>query len=147
MNPSLIYLVQTDTTVGFSCASHERLSDAKRRPRSKKILNTVDSFKTLKQNTRVPKQFKKQIRRASRTTFIYPNLKSFRVIDKDDKFQGFIKKFNILYSTSANLTGNKFDEEFALENSDIIVNQKDGFSEKISSSIYKVNKTKIIKIR
>lgn len=147
MNSSLIYLVQTDTTVGFSSSSDERLSDAKQRPRSKKILHTVDSFGTLKQNTRVPKAFKKQVRRSKRTTFIYPNLKSFRVISKEDKFYDFIKKFSILYSTSANLTGNKFDEDFALENSDVIVNQKEGFSEKISSSIYKLHKKRAIKIR
>ncbi|MGA1940703.1 Sua5 YciO YrdC YwlC family protein [Arcobacter sp. YIC-310] len=147
MNSSLVYLVQTDTTVGFSCASHERLSDVKQRPRSKKILNTVDSFKTLNQNTRVPKSFRKQVRRASKTTYIYPNQKSFRLIDKNSKFHPFISKFKILYSTSANLTGNKFDEKFALENSDIIVNEKDGFSEKISSSIYKLSKIKKVKIR
>tara|TARA_B100001063_G_C16733992_1_gene540946 strand:- start:335 stop:778 length:444 start_codon:yes stop_codon:yes gene_type:complete len=147
MNSSLVYLVQTDTTVGFSCASHERLSDVKQRPRSKKILNTVDSFKTLNENTRVPKKFRKQVRRASKTTYIYPNLKSFRVINKESLFHPFISKFKILYSTSANLTGNSFDEEFALKNSDIIVNQKDGFSEKVSSSIYKINKSKIVKIR
>lgn len=147
MNSSLIYLVQTDTTVGFSSSSDEKLSDVKQRPRSKKILHTVDSFKTLKQNTRVPKKFKKNVRKATKTTFIYPNSKSFRVIDRNCFFYEFIKKFNILYSTSANLTGNKFDEKFALENSEIIVNEKDGFSEKISSSIYKLSKYKKIKIR
>lgn len=147
MNSSLVYLVQTDTTVGFSCASHERLSDVKQRPRSKKILNTVDSFKTLNQNTRVPKKFRKEVRRASKTTYIYPNLKSFRVINKDSLFHPFISRFKILYSTSANLTGNSFDEKFALENSDIIVNQKDGFSEKVSSSIYKITKRRKLKLR
>ena len=45
MNKDLIYLVQTDTTVGFSSASAEKLSDVKQRPVSKKILYTVDSFK------------------------------------------------------------------------------------------------------
>lgn len=147
MNSSLVYLVQTDTTVGFSSSSDEKLSDVKQRPRSKKILHTVDSFKTLKQHTRIPKKFRKKVRRAKYTTFIYPNLKSFRVIPINNSFYTFIHKFNILYSTSANLTGNKFDEKFALCNSEVIVNQKDGFSEKISSSIYKLGKKKSLKIR
>lgn len=147
MNSSLVYLVQTDTTVGFSSSSDERLSDVKQRPRSKKILHTVDSFKTLNKYTRVPKKYRKLVRKSTKTTFIYPNLNSFRVIEKEASFYNFIKKFKILYSTSANLTGNKFDEEFALLNSDIIVNENNGFSEKVSSSIYKLSKSKSLRIR
>lgn len=147
MNSSLVYLVQTDTTVGFSSSSDERLSDVKQRPRSKKILHTVDSFKTLNKYTRVPKKFRKTVRKSTKTTFIYPNLNSFRVIEKESSFYNFIKKFRILYSTSANLTGNKFDEKFALINSDIIVNENNGFSEKVSSSIYKLSKSKSLRIR
>lgn len=147
MNSSLVYLVQTDTTVGFSSSSDERLSDVKQRPRSKKILHTVDSFKTLNKYTRIPKKFRKTVRKSTKTTFIYPNLNSFRVIEKESSFYNFIKKFRILYSTSANLTGNKFDEKFALINSDIIVNENNGFSEKVSSSIYKLSKSKSLRIR
>ena len=62
MDSSLIYLVQTDTTVGFSSLNGEKLSFIKQRPTSKKILHTVDSFKTLNQNARVPKSFRKIIR-------------------------------------------------------------------------------------
>ena len=147
MNSSLVYLVQTDTTVGFSSSSDEKLAQVKQRPKSKKTLNTVDSFKTLNKYTRVPKNFRKTVRRASKTTFIYPNLKSFRVIPKKSSFYDFISKFNILYSTSANLTGNNFDYDFSIKNSNIIVNEKNGFSENISSSIYKLSKNKSIKIR
>ena len=102
MDSSLVYLVQTDTTVGFSSLSDEKLSFIKQRPTSKKILHTVDSFKTLNENTRVPKNFRKKVRNSKRTTFIYPNTKSFRVVPKDSDFYDFIHKFNILYSTSAN---------------------------------------------
>ncbi len=147
MNNSLVYLVQTDTTVGFSSLNGEKLSEIKQRPKSKKTLHTVDSFKTLNQHTRVPKQFRKKVRRSSKTTFIYPNLKSFRVISKDSSFYNFISKFNILLSTSANLTGSKFDYDFSIKNSDVIVNEKNDFSENISSSIYKLSKRKKLKIR
>lgn len=147
MDSSLVYLVQTDTTVGFSSSSDESLSVVKQRPKSKKILHTVDSFKTLQENTRIPKKFRKRVRNSKKTTFIYPNKKSFRVIPKEDKFYSFISKFSNLYSTSANLTSKNFEMDFALKSCDIIVYTKDGFSEKISSSIYILSKDKKKKIR
>ncbi len=104
MDSKLVYLVQTDTTVGFSSFDDEKLSLLKQRPLSQKILQTVDSFKTLKENTRVPKKFRKKIRQMKKTTFIYPNGNSFRVINKNDSFYDFISKFGKLYSTSANQT-------------------------------------------
>ena len=48
MNPDLVYLVQTDTTVGFSSSNDEKLSNIKQRPSNQKILKTLDSFVTLK---------------------------------------------------------------------------------------------------
>ena len=147
MDSSKVYLVQTDTTVGFSSSDDERLSSLKNRPLSQKMLQTIDSFSTLNKNTRVPKEHKKRVRNSKKTTFIYPNSKSFRVIDSSSAFYDFIRKFGALYSTSANLTRNKFDEKFALENCDIEVISRDGFSENSSSSIYKLGKRKLKKIR
>ncbi len=147
MQKDLVYLVQTDTTVGFSSFDDEKLSNIKQRPKNQKILQTVDSFKTLKEKTRIPKEFRKKVRRANKTTFIYPSLKSFRVVQRHSDFFSFIDKFSTLYSTSANLNKSSFDYDFAYKHSDIIVFSKDGFIEKSSSNIYKVNKKKIIKIR
>lgn len=141
MNSSLVYLVQTDTTVGFSSSNHEKLSDIKQRPRSKKILHTVDSFKTLKKHTRIPKKFRKEIRRASLTTYIYPNEKSFRVIKKENSFYDFIHKFGILYSTSANKTAKSFEYSFAKEHSDVMLINKNNFYESSASRIIKITKT------
>lgn len=147
MDSKLVYLVQTDTTVGFSSSSDERLAEAKQRPTSQKILQTVDSFKTLNQNTRVPKKFRKRVRNSKRTTFIYPNLKSFRVITNESKFYDFLHKFNILYSTSANETTKNFDKKYACNVSEVIVEDKEGFSEKTSSRIVRISKNSLIKIR
>jgi len=147
MDSSLVYLVQTDTTVGFSSSNDEKLSAIKKRLKWKKILHTVDFFKTLKEHTRIPKKFRKKVRNSKKTTFIYPNEKSFRVIPKEDKFYSFISKFNTLYSTSANLTTKNFEMDFALKSCDIIVYTKEEFSEKISSSIYLLKKNKMNKIR
>lgn len=108
MNPDLVYLVQTDTTVGFSSSNDEKLSNIKQRPSNQKILKTLDSFVTLKEFARVPKKFRKIVRNSSKTTFIYPNLNSFRVVKSESIFFDFIKKFRVLSSTSANKTKKKF---------------------------------------
>lgn len=147
MDSSLVYLVQTDTTVGFSSSSDEKLSLVKQRPLSKKILNTVDSFSTLNKNTRIPKNFRQKVRNSKKTTFIYPNGNSFRVVDKSSNFYDFIHKFAILYSTSANKTSKNFEKEFALEVAEIIVEDKRGFFETTASKIIKLSKNRAKKIR
>ena len=147
MNSSLVYLVQTDTTVGFSSSSDEKLSLVKQRPLSKKILNTVDSFSTLSIKTRVPKNFRQKVRNSKKTTIIYPNGNSFRVVDKSSNFYDFIHKFAILYSTSANKTSKNFEKEFALEVAEIIVEDKRGFFETTASKIIKLSKNRAKKIR
>lgn len=147
MDSSKVYLVQTDTTVGFLSNNPEKLSKIKQRNSKQKILRAVDSFQTLQKHTRVPNKFKKQIRNSTQTTFIYPNGDSFRVVDKNNIHQNFLRKFHILYSTSANITKQEFDENFALQNSDVALFSKNGFQNKSSSKIYKINATKIKKIR
>ncbi|HJE03589.1 MAG TPA: Sua5 YciO YrdC YwlC family protein [Aliarcobacter thereius] len=147
MNPNLIYLVQTDTTVGFSSINDEKLSNIKKRDINQKILKTVDSFTTLKEFTRVPKNFKRLVRLSIKTTFIYPNLNSFRVISKDSSFHSFIKKFKILSSTSANKTKNSYEYDFAIDNSDIEVVEKNGLFETSSSKIYRLYKKRLRRMR
>ncbi|MFY9089095.1 Sua5 YciO YrdC YwlC family protein [Arcobacter aquimarinus] len=147
MDSNLIYLVQTDTTVGFSSSSDEKLSLLKQRPQTKKILNTVDSFCTLNKNTRVPKNFRKKVRNSIRTTFIYPNGHSFRVVDKNSDFYNFIYKFGVLYSTSANKTTEKFERDFAQNGAEIIVEDNRGFYETKASTIIKLSKKRSLKLR
>lgn len=147
MDSSLVYLVQTDTTVGFSSSSDEKLSLVKQRSLSQKILNTVDSFFTLNKNTRVPKKFRKNVRNSKKTTFIYPNGNSFRVVDKSLEFYDFINKFGILYSTSANKTSKNFEKEFAYEVAEIIVEDKKGFFETKASNLIKLSKKRLKKLR
>jgi len=141
-----IYLTQTDTTVGFLCSDYIKLAHIKQRPISKKILQEVDSFKTLKKYTTIPSKFKNLIRRSTKTTFIYPNTKSFRVV-KDNSHLNFLKKFHILYSTSANESGANFDMNFAVEKCDVEVLTNKKYFESDASSIIKFGKTKYTKIR
>ena len=147
MDSSLVYLVQTDTTVGFSSLNDEKLSLIKQRPTSKKILHTVDSFKTLNQKARVPKEFRKLVRNSKKTTFIYLNGNSYRVVDKKSDFYNFINKFKILYSTSANKSSKNFEEDFALDIAEVIVEDKKGFFETKASKIVKLSKKRAKKIR
>jgi tRNA A37 threonylcarbamoyladenosine synthetase subunit TsaC/SUA5/YrdC len=147
MNPNLVYLVQTDTTVGFSSINDEKLSNIKQREINQKILKTVDSFDTLKNFTRVPKKYRNMVRKSNKTTFIYPNLDSFRVVNKDSHFFDFVKKFKILSSTSANKTKESFEYNYASKYSDVEVINNLGFFETSSSKIYKLYKNNLKRIR
>ena len=147
MNSSLIYLTQTDTTVGFLSTNDKKLCGAKQRNTKQKVLQVVCSFKSLNKLVRVPNKHKKFIRRAKTTTIIYPNKLAFRVVSNNSSHQNFLQKFNVMYSTSANKTKNNFNEKYAMNNSDIIVYSREYFVEKQASSIYKINKQKIKKIR
>ncbi|MGB5866241.1 MAG: Sua5 YciO YrdC YwlC family protein [Arcobacteraceae bacterium] len=147
MNSSLVYLTQTDTTVGFLSQDDKKLCSAKQRDPNQKILQVVDKYRTLKKFVRIPQKHKKFIRQAKTTTIIYPNKLAFRVVDIDSKHQNFLKKFHIMYSTSANKTKNNFEINYATLNSDVLVDTKEGFKEKQASSIYKINKVKKVKIR
>jgi tRNA A37 threonylcarbamoyladenosine synthetase subunit TsaC/SUA5/YrdC len=141
-----VYLVQTDTTVGFLSKDKKRLNEIKNRPLDKPVLMEVDSLETLKKFVRVPERFKKTVRRAKKTTFIYPNQESFRVV-KDNRHLEFLKKFSWMYSTSANKTGEGFDEKWAREIVDVIVEDKRGFFNKEASKIFKLSKTSIKRVR
>jgi len=146
MNPNKIYLTQTDTTVGFLSRDFKKLNKIKNRPLNQKILIEVDSLNTLKNFVRVPNKFKSKVRRANKTTFIYPKGNSFRVV-KNKKHLEFLKKFKWMYSTSANLSGTRFDKLWAIKEADIVVEDKRGFFEGKPSTIYKINNYKIKKIR
>lgn len=147
MDKNKIYLVQTDTTVGFLSSDDAKLSQIKKRAPNQKILQAVNSFTTLKSKARVPNIHKKLVRNSKLTTFIYPKGDSFRVVDKTSKHHNFIAKFGSLYSTSANETAKGFDFDFAFNHSDIIVFSKDDFFETSGSSIIKLSNSKKRKIR
>jgi len=146
MNPNNIYLIQTDTTVGFLSQDKMKLNKIKNRPLNRPVLREVDSLETLKNFVRVPKKHKNRIRRAEKTTFIFPNAESYRVV-RDERHLEFLKKFKWMYSTSANLHGKPFDEGWAREKADITVEDKRGLFEGEPSRIYKLGKSKIKKIR
>jgi len=102
------------------------------------MLKVVDSFKALKDIVRVPSKYKRLIRNSKNTTFIYPNNDSYRVVNKNSSHINFVKKFTILYSTSANQTKELFEIDFAKENCEIEIINKFDYQECKSSTIMKV---------
>lgn len=146
MNPDVVYLAQTETTAGFLSQNAEALATIKNRPSGKSFLISVDSLQTLRSFTRVPKHHKNHIRRAKKTTFAYPCGLAIRVV-KDAEHLQFLQKLKWSYSTSSNPSGKCFDEAFAEEKADAILFTCKGFFESKPSSILRLGKVKMRKLR
>ena len=141
-----LWLIQTDTTVGFLSQDGVRLAQVKERSIDKPFVQVAASFKTLKTLSRVPKVHAKRIRRSKKTTFVYSNNKAVRVV-KDEKHARFVKPFQWFYSTSANERSLAYEEKFAYAKSDIIVEDKNGLYEGEASKIYRLCHSKIKRLR
>ncbi|HHH37823.1 MAG TPA: Sua5 YciO YrdC YwlC family protein [Epsilonproteobacteria bacterium] len=143
---NLVFLTPTDTTVGFVSQNAFKLTLIKQRPPSKHYIKAIPSLRTLTSFTRVPNRHKKRIRRAKRSTFIFPNGYSYRVI-KTHPHHSLIQKLSWAYTTSANPSGKDFDEKFATSVADVIVGYPLPEKQKTASSIYQINNTNIKRIR
>jgi len=141
-----IFLVQTDTTVGFLSQNNIKLCDIKKRSAEKPFVQVCASLKILKTLARVPKAHKNRVRRGQKETFVYGNNKAIRVV-KDKAHADFIKPFKWFYSSSANENSMSYEKEFAHDKSDIIVENNRGLFEDVSSSIYKLSRNKMIRLR
>jgi tRNA A37 threonylcarbamoyladenosine synthetase subunit TsaC/SUA5/YrdC len=144
MLENLVFLTTTDTTIGFVSQNSTKLDRIKNRPPHKKYIKAINSLKTLKQHTRVPNKFKNQIRRQNKVTFILPNGNSYRVI-KEKKHLQLLDRLKWAYTTSANLSGHEYDEEFAIKSADVIIYPLNQSNK--SSTIYKINNIQIKRIR
>jgi len=67
-----LYLTQTDTTIGFVSQDISKIDRAKKRLPNKYYIRVVDSLESLKTFTRVPQKYKNRVRRAKKSTFIFP---------------------------------------------------------------------------
>ncbi len=140
----MIYLAQTDTTAGFLSKDLKALNRIKNRDLNTPCLMTTTRFYQLKTLARVPNSFKNLVRRAKKTSFIYPNSKAIRII-KESKHSEFLANFSWLYSSSANPHGQNFDENWARKQADIIVDSH--FFEGEASKIYKLSRARKKRIR
>jgi len=143
LKSDVIYLVQTNTTVGFLSQNLEKLNKIKKRPSNKKFLKVVSKYSLL---PRIPKKYRKRVRKTpNNNTYVIKN-EAYRVIT-ESHHKEFLKKFKWMYSSSANESGKNFEETFAIKNADILVIDKRGYFESEPSKIFKISKNKIKKIR
>jgi len=143
MKNNLVYLVQTNTTVGFLSQNLNKLNKIKKRPKDKKFLKVVDNLNLL---PRVPKKHKRRVRLTPNNNTYIIQEEAFRVIT-ETHHKEFLKKFKWMYSSSANESGKSFDEEFVKKNADVLVIDKRGFFENKPSKIFKLSKSKIKRLR
>lgn len=141
-----IYLAQTDTTVGFLSSDALRLEEVKSRPLGKQFLKVYPSFANFKaDHNRAPQKYKNLIRRSTKTTFIIKHRAS-RVVNVTPHHY-FLQNHPWLYSTSANKSGEGFDKEFCISNSDIIVEDYRGLQECKPSKLFKLSQTNKKRVR
>jgi tRNA A37 threonylcarbamoyladenosine synthetase subunit TsaC/SUA5/YrdC len=139
-----VFLTQTDTTIGFVSQNAEKLTAIKQRPPHKHYIKAVNSLDTLQTFTRIPTQHKNRVRRAKKTTFIMPNRHSYRVI-QDKHHLLLLNRLQWAYTSSANLSNKTYDEAFAKEVADIIIEPL--IEKREASTIYKLGKHAIKRIR
>lgn len=132
-----IYLAQTDTTVGFLSKSQKRLNQVKDRAVDTPCIKAMAEFSELCLHVRVPQKFKRLVRNAKNTTFIYPNNEACRVVKTSPHYE-FLLKHKWLYSTSANKNKEKFNENFAKMVADEVIKDEKGFFEAKPSNILKL---------
>jgi len=142
----LVFLTQTDTTIGFVSQSAQRLTQIKQRPPHKYYIKALPSLRALKSFIRVPEKHKNRIRRAKRSTFIFPDRHSYRIV-REKRHLSLIQKLGWAYTTSANLSGECFDLKFAADSADVIVGYPDHKETKSASNIFKLNNIRMKRIR
>jgi tRNA A37 threonylcarbamoyladenosine synthetase subunit TsaC/SUA5/YrdC len=146
MDSQALYLVQTDTTVGFLSQNSAKLSHVKNRPLSKEFVSVYANFKNFKHmKKRIPNTHKAYVRAAKRTTFVSKNSAS-RIVNRSLHHE-FLKPLQWLYSSSANESGKLFDETFARDAAEIIVEDHSGFKQNRPSMILKLSTKRKVRLR
>jgi len=139
-----VFLTQTDTTIGFVSQNEDKLTNTKQRPPHKYYIKAVNSLHTLKTFTRVPQTHKNRVRRKRKTTFIMPSGHSYRTI-QDKHHLLLLDRLQWAYTTSANLSNEKYNESFAREMADVIIEPIKETNQ--ASQIYRLGKHTLKKIR
>lgn len=140
----LVFLAQSDTTVGLLSKDKRLLNKIKNRPLDKPCIECISSLDV--KNIRVSQKYKNLVRRSSKKTFILPNGYSFRVV-KEPHHLDFLKRFKSLYSTSANKSGEFFDKGFASKYADITIEDIRELYESTPSRVLKLGKTRLKRVR
>ena len=137
-----VILTQTDTTVGFLSQDEQQLQSIKSRNSAKPFIKVYKDFKSL--TTRVPNTHKNLVRRSKKTTFIIKN-RALRV--SQTELHSSLLNADWYFSTSANAAGETFERTFCEEKADIIIENKTLLHEEKASSLLKINKKVLRKLR
>ncbi len=140
-----IFLAQTDTTVGFLSQNAKRLEEIKMRPGDKPFLKVYAQLKILHHDIRVPTVHKNRVRNARKTTFIVKN-QAFRYVSNPEH-AALIRPYGWLYSTSANKSGERYDPSFCHHAADWIIEDYRTLHEAGASRIYKLGRTRLVRVR
>ncbi len=144
MLQNLVFLTQTDTTIGFVSQNAKKLTEIKQRPPHKHYIKALPSLQALKSFTRVPDNHKNRVRRSKKTTFIMPNGYSYRVV-KNRHHLLLLNRLGWAYTTSANLSSKSYDENFAKESADVVITPLK--QKHFASKIYQLGKITLKRIR
>ena len=141
-----VLLAQTDTTVGFLSQNADSLAFIKERPQHKHFLKVYADWKNFKASYgRIPKAHRSRVRRSDKTTYIVKN-NAFRVIH-EPHHHDLIKSYGWLFSTSANQSGHKYEQNFCEASADVIIEDFRGLHENPPSSIIRLGKHKAKRVR
>jgi tRNA A37 threonylcarbamoyladenosine synthetase subunit TsaC/SUA5/YrdC len=141
METGLIYLAQTDTTVGLLSQSAERLARAKGRAPNQPFLKALPSWAAMEMEKvgRVPAAHRRFVRRAVKQSFVLPNGASFRVVEGGHR--DMVARFGWLYTTSANRHRQPFEQQVAMEMADVWVEGPEGLHAAAPSVIWRLGRT------
>jgi tRNA A37 threonylcarbamoyladenosine synthetase subunit TsaC/SUA5/YrdC len=143
---SQVILAQTDTTVGFLSKDTAALAQAKQRPITQPFITVYANFQVLNSmHKRIPKAFRKAVRRSKATTYVV-KADAFRVIGHGSHHR-LLQQFGWLYSTSANLTGQKFDREYCEAQATLVVEAAEGFHAESPSALKRIGRKKARRLR
>jgi len=140
----LLFLTDTDTTVGFLSKDPQRLDRAKKRPASKHYITALPSLKELTARTRIPRKFRSRIRRSRRESYIFPSGRSYRIV-RDARHLLLLRRLKWAYTSSANLSETPFDEAYAREAADVTVEPLG--PPRAPSRIYRLGRRKMRRLR
>jgi len=143
---ALLFLTQTDTTIGFVSQNTAKIDHAKERLDGKFYIKTFSTLSLVKEYSRLPQKHKNTIRRARKTSFILSNHRSFRVI-KDTQHNLLLDRISFAFSSSANKSGESFDKEYCQSVADVIVAFPYETQFSTASKILKLTKESVKKIR
>lgn len=140
----MIYLAQTDTTAGFLSYNKEEINLVKKRQINQECLITCANNAQLQGISRVPKKWANWVRRACKTSFLYPNKQLVRVV-KNHPHEAFLREMGPMYSSSANMHKKGFDLKWAKSVATVVVDED--FYESTPSSIYLLGRSRVRVLR